>query len=149
MEELLKPALDAAFVKLDKVVSQTKNSFKYVDISDVNILQFQEFLTDNNIPDTAWFSTCGEDGPFEVNTPCLVYDVTVNKTKAEILRDRKARFTNVVWAMLYPLLTEKGYIRHFDSSLLREFKDTAIYDMYVNGEFDRLVKYYSLRFKKP
>jgi hypothetical protein len=37
----------------------------------------------------------------------------------------------------------------FSVTLLREFKDTTIYDMYVNGEFDRLVKYYSLRFKKP
>lgn len=34
----------------------------------------------------------------------------------------------------------------FNSGLLKQFDDTTVYDMYMNDEWDRLVKYYSLPF---
>jgi hypothetical protein len=36
----------------------------------------------------------------------------------------------------------------YDSRDFKEFDDTSVYKMYKNKEFDRLLKYYSLRFKK-
>ena len=38
--------------------------------------------------------------------------------------------------------------KNFKFNLLKEFDNTTVYDMYINNEIDRLIRYYSLPFKK-
>ena len=63
--------------------------------------------------------------------------------KDKLLFKRK-RFTDVAWKFVYESLIKNGYKRiGFNSALFKSFDDTTVYDMYIDKDFDRLVKYYS------
>ena len=65
------------------------------------------------------------------------------------LKFRRKRFSTIAFKRVFDLLTTNGYKRvGFNSGLLRDYKDTTVYDMYMENDFDRLVKYYSLSFVK-
>lgn len=97
-------------------------------------------MVDNNVPDDAYFD-CDHDSNL------LTWEIDVPMSDDDILKFRKKRFTNLAFKYIYDLLISKGYKRiGFNSSLLKEFKNTTIYDMYMNNDHDRLVKYYSLYF---
>lgn len=57
--------------------------------------------------------------------------------------------THIAFPLVSQLLRDNGYTRvGYNTGLLKEFDDTTVYDMYVDDDFDRLVKYYSLPFVK-
>ena len=61
----------------------------------------------------------------------------------------RKKFERTVWYRLYNELTTIGYKRvASDSSKFKLYKDTTIYDMYLNKEYAKLTNYYSLFFKK-
>ena len=113
------------------------------DVSPLNIVQF---MKDNNIPDDAYFGGIdnGDDGYSDI---CLCYDVIIPTTDKEKLNYKRKRFNTVAHKFVYDLLLNNGYKRvGFNSGLLKQFDDTTVYDMFINKDFDRLVKYYSLSF---
>jgi len=71
------------------------------------------------------------------------------RTKKEIETIYDSRYPRVLWKAVYAEFIELGYKRAgYDSRDFKEFDDTSVYKMYKDKEFDRLLKYYSLRFKK-
>ena len=150
MKDLIKKALDDAMNKLDTITPNFKTATKSVDISDVSPMDIVSFMEENDIPDNACFD--GVDNAYdgwEVGEICLSWDIEVETTDADKLKFRKKRFTGVAWNFVYRLLLDNGYKRKgYNTRFLKEFDDTTVYDMYLNKEFDRLVKYYSLPFKK-
>lgn len=76
------------------------------------------------------------------------YNVEVPKTGKELRDDLSRYFRDAMYPLLYKQATENGFIRvGYSTSKLAEFDDQTPYDMYVGGNIDRLVKYYSLSFK--
>ena len=61
----------------------------------------------------------------------------------------RKRFERRAYKAIYDRLTQLGYRRRgYSTHLLKEFDDTNVYEMYMNGEYDRLAWYYSLSFEK-
>ena len=146
MKDLIVQALNEAIILLDRQVPQTKSKEKQVRIIDVSPLDLVQFMKDNNIPDDACFGGIdnGDDGYSDV---CLCYDVIIPTTDKEKLNYKRKRFSSVAHKFVYDLLLNNGYKRvGFNSGLLKQFDDTTVYDMFINKDFDRLVKYYSLSF---
>ena len=145
MKEFIIQALNDAMVNVEKRTPKTKKKTICEDISDISPFKIVEFMREYNIPDNAHFSCDGyEDG---VYNPCLCYDIEVETTEKERLVFKKRVFSTPAFQNLYHLLIKNGYKRvGFNSGLLKEFDDTTVYDMYINADFDRLVKYYSLSF---
>lgn len=138
MKELLIQALDAAYAKMERGIPSTKEVTKSVSIEDVNPMDLIEFMNKNQIPINAYFSICA----------CLSYTVTVPNSESDNLKYRKKIFCSFAWPAVYELLTANGYKRvGFNSGLLRQFDDTTVYEMYMEKDWDRLVKYYSLAIK--
>lgn len=142
MKVLIKKALEDAFAKLEKQVPKTKLGHKSINIDDVEPMLLPEFIVANNIPNDAYFVTNDDE-------VCLQWSIEVQLSEVEILVKKKRRFEIVAWSFVYEALTTAGFKRAgCDSGLLEQFKDTTVYDMYTNNQWDRLVSYYSLRFRK-
>ena len=148
MKELIVESLEEAMIKLDKMTPDTKRETQCKDIEVTGPLEIVSFMKENDIPDEAYFH-CGCNYSLAEDNINLVWEIDVPTTDADKLRFRIRRFTHVAWVSVHASLIENGYKRVGDNSArLREFEGTSVYNMYVNEEFDRLVKYYSLSFIK-
>jgi len=151
MKDLIINALADAFKKLNKQIPTTKKKVVIVNLEnkDVSPINLKQFMIDNNIPNDAYFHTeeCNTLGGYvEV---CLAYTIDVPTTEKDKLNFKRERFRNIAWKFVFDTLISNGYKRvGCYSNEFKEFKDTTVYDMYINKEFDRLTKYYSLSFKK-
>lgn len=146
MKELIIKALNDAFAEFKNRIPQTRTDVKYVDIENVSPLEIVRFMVDNNIPMDAEFG--GRPNGYDAfEAVCLCYNVKIPTTEKEKLNYCKANFASCAFRHVYNMLTSVGYKRvGFSTRLLNEFDDTTVYEMYINNEFDRLVKYYSLPF---
>jgi len=148
MKEFIIQALDAAVVLLERGTPQTRKNTIYVGIEDVKPIDILTFMKDNNIPDDAEFGgNLNDYGSY--SEVCLCYNVDVPTTDKEKLKHKRTRFSTIAFKAVYDLLLANGYKRvGYNTGLLKPFDDTTVYDMYINKDFDRLVKYYSLPFVK-
>ena len=148
MVELIEQALDLGFEKLQRQVPKTKKSTKSISIMDVNPMDLVSFMKENNVPDTAYFD--GRDNGYDAFDDILLsWKVEIPTTDQDKLKFKKKKFDSVAWNLVYKLFLENGYERTgYNTGLLKQFDDTTVYDMYIDKDFDRLFKYYSLRFKK-
>lgn len=148
MKDLIIKALDEAIKKLESSTPKTKTKEKTISVIDVEPLKIPSFMKENGIPDDAWFNTKTneEDGYDDV---VLSWDIGIPTTENDRDKYRRRRFSSIAFKFVFDALTGNGYERvGFNSGLLKEFDDTTVYDMYMCKSFDRLVKYYSLFFKK-
>lgn len=143
-KDIILKGLNRAIIRLDKITPTTKKGIKSIDISEVSPVDLPQFMVDNNVPDDAYFD-CDHDsfgGTFN-----LSWEIDVPMSDDDILKFKRKRFANLAFKYVYDLFIYNGYKRvWFNSGLLREFNDTTIYDMYMNNDHDRLVRYYSLYF---
>ena len=148
MKELIIQALNDAFVLLEKQVPQTKKKTESISITDVKPMDIISFMKDNNIPNDACFD--GRDNGYDAWDDILLsWEIDVPTTDKDKKEFKIKRFTGISWRFVYDLLTKNGYKRvGYNTGLLKQFDDTTVYDMYINKDFDRLVKYYSLSFNK-
>ncbi len=153
MKDLIIDSLKDSLDILEKRTPKTNNFVKKsISIMDVNPVDLKDFMSENNIPDTAYFD--GRDNGYDAwNDILLSWEVEVEtKTKTtekeELIYKRRV-FSDIAFKLIYNTLINNGYKRvGADSSKFKEFDDTTIYDMYVNKDYDRLVKYYKLCFVK-
>lgn len=150
MKELIIQELNKAKIELDKIVPLTKKKVKSVSIIDVSPLELLQFMKDNDIPDSAYFDgkDNGDNGWSDI---LLSWQVDVPTTDEDKLKFKRRRFTDIAWKLVYNTLTNSkdGYKRvGYNSGELKRFDNTTVYDMYMTGDFDRLVEYYSLPFIK-
>lgn len=148
MKDLIIKALDDALILLEKRIPQTKKEIKYVNIEDVKPSELTQFIKDNNIPDDAYFG--GKPNSYDsFDEVCLCYNVDIPTTEKDKLRFCRSAFTSIAWEFVYDLLIKNGYKRiSYNSASLKQFDGTSVYDMYINNDYDSLVKYYSLSFVK-
>lgn len=148
MKELIIKALSEAIIVLDKQVPQTKKQTKSISIIDVNPLDIPSFMKSNNIPENAYFD--GRDNGYDAWDDILLsWDIDVHTTDEEKLTYKRKRFSDIAFRYVNDSLTDNGYKRiGFNSRLLKQFKNTSVYDMFINKDFDRLVEHYSLYFTK-
>lgn len=148
MKDLIIKALDDALILLEKRIPQTKKEIKYVNIDDVTPLELIQFMKDNNIPDDAYFG--GKPNSYDsFDEVCLCYNVDIPTTEKDKLRFCRSAFTSIAWEFVYYLLIKNGYKRiSYNSASLKQFDGTSVYEMYINNDYDSLVKYYSLSFVK-
>lgn len=146
MKELLKQALDLAVIKLESITPQIKKKKNSISILDVNPIDLAKFMQENNIPNDAYFD--GRDNGYDAwNDILLSWDTDIPTTDLDKLKYKRKTFSTIAFKYVFDLLTTNGYKRvGYNSGLLKEFDDTTVYDMYINKEFDRLEKYYSLPF---
>lgn len=149
MKNIIIKALDEAMKKLDKQIPTTKKAYKSISIDEIKPIDLTNFMKTKNIPDNANFTSTpnsydGYDGDYK-----LEWEIDVPTTDKDVLAFKKKRFTQIAWKFVYDLLIANGYKRvGFDSGKLKEFDNITIYDMYLNNDFDMLVRRYSLSYKK-
>ena len=149
MKDLIITALNDTMDSVNKKTSiLTKKITKSVSIMDVKPLDIPKFMKDNNIPDDAEFD--GRDNGYDAWDDILLsWEVEVPTTDAERINLKGESFNLRSSTRISKLLTANGYKRvGFDSSLLKYFTDTTVYDMYIDKDYDRLVEYYSMSFVK-
>lgn len=148
MKDLIIKALNEAYTTLEKRIPQTKVSTKYIDITNVNPFDLVSFMAENNVPKEACFD--GMDNSYDawyVGIVLLSWETNVPTTDKDKLKYCKEKFNTIASKAVFDTLTKEGYKKTgFNSGLLKDFKDTTVYDMYINKDFDRLVNYYSLSF---
>jgi len=148
MKDLIIQALNDAFATLEKVIPQTKKKTESISIINVNPMELITFMNDNNIPKNASFG--GNDNGYDAwDDIVLEWEIDVPTTDKDKLIFRKTYFKNYAFRNVSILLLKNDYKRvGYCTSNLAQFDKTSVYDMYINKEFDRLEKYYSLPFVK-
>jgi len=148
MKNLIKDALDAAIIQVESRIPTTKKKYHYISVMDISPLKVTEFMKDNNIPDDAEFD--GRANGYDAwDDFGLSWTTDVPMTANDTLTAKKKRFNNAAFKFVYDKLTSNGYKRvGYNTGLLKEFDDTTAFDMYMDNDFDRLVRYYSLPFVK-
>jgi hypothetical protein len=148
MKELIEQALNECYFDVEKQIPKTKKKTKSISVLEVPPIELLEFMKENNIPDTAWFNGKG-NGYDGYDDFILEWDIEVPMTEEDKLSFRKNRFNSWCYGRVNKLLSNNGYKRaDYDRMALQEFKDTTIFDLYMNKDFDRIVKYYSIWFSK-
>lgn len=120
-----------------------------MNIECIKPLDLPNFMKSLNIPPDAYFSSSyeGEMSFGRSVYPSLCYEITIPTTNEDKLKYCKEKFSTIAYNSVFKVLTKEGYKRTgFNSGLLKDYKDTTVYDMYINKDFDRLVNYYSLSF---
>ena len=148
MKELIIKSLDEAFEKLAKIAPQAKNVNKQVNIKGLTLGQIQEIIKENNIPINATIEEIEDREKYEIGILWYVEKPTTNDDILEFMRKDAWGYA---FKAVHKALTENGYNYKrvgFGSKILAEFDCTTVYDMYINKDWERLVKYYSLQFKK-
>lgn len=149
MKEYIIKALDDTNVKVEKQVPTKKKKYKSLSILDVKPIELLQFMQKNNIPDDAEFDGVenGYDGWDDIVLSWQIDVPTSEKDKNEY---RMKRFEVISWKHVYDILISNGYKRlgGWNGSDFKQFKDTSLYQMYLDKDFDRLVKYYSYYFTK-
>lgn len=144
MKDLIIQALNDALPILESRTPQTKKETKYVNIEDVKPLDIIKFMKDNDIPEDADFG--GKPNSYDAfDEVCLVYDIDILTTEKDKLKYKRRVFSDIVFEIVYNLLTKNGYKRigYSSTSSFKQFDDTTVYDMYINKDYDKLVLYYS------
>jgi len=143
MKDLIIGALDIAMTQLDRITIATKTQIQTRSITDVSPWDLTPYMVGAGIPSDAFLDS--DDNGDVV----LCWDIQVPTTAEEQLRYRVRRFPSIAFQCVYDVLMSNGYKRtSCCSSLFKQFGNTTIYDMCIEKDFDRLVKYYSLRFTK-
>lgn len=148
MKNLIKEALTETFDKLNSLSNEFKISTKSLDIMDVNPLDLVKFMKYNEVPDTAYFDGVpnGYDG---YESFCLSWEIQVPKTSNEKQLFRVMTFKTLSNRLIYTIMIKNGYKRvGFNTALLKPFENTNLYNMFIHKEYDKLIAYYSLYYKK-
>ncbi len=155
MKELIIQALDSVYEKFINVdIPETKRVEKTINIDNVKPIELHSFMNENNIPDDAElrYSTCESiyddcEGFFlswYVEEP-----LSESEKEAERSKCKKHIFSNYSFRAIYNLLIKNGYKRvGVNTGLLTPYSKDTVYEMFLNKDFDGLVNYYSLYFKK-
>lgn len=148
MKDLIISALKEAGEKLERTTPLTKKEKRSISIADVKPVKIIEFMQENNIPEDADFD--GRDNGYDAwDDICLSWYIDVPTTERDKEESKRKRFEYVAWKHVFESLTSNGYtVAGYNPDDFKQFKDTSLYDMFVEGDFERLVKYYSLRFKR-
>ena len=150
MKTLIIQALNDAILILDKRVPQTKTNTIRFDVFQNDITPFNvgKFIEDNEIPDTAYFD--GVANSYDAyESFALCYDVRIPTSDIDKLKFKEIEFTKIAFNTVYNVLLKNGYKRvGYDSKLVKEFNNAKIYNMFIDQDFEGLVKYYSLAYIK-
>lgn len=148
MKELIIQALDAAFLKTNAQIPQTKKVQRDIDIMDINPIDLLTFMKENGVPDDANFG--GRNNGYDGYDDFILYwFVDVPTTTKDHKQFAIKHFTNVAFKMIFDVMTANGYKRvGVNTSEFSKFKNFNIYELYLNGQIDLIVEYYSLYFKK-
>lgn len=148
MKDLIIQALTKALPQLESRVPKTKGHTKYFDINGISPIELVEFMRANNIPDNTYFA--GIPNSYDsFDGIALAYDISIDTSELEREKFKNRVFTDIAYKEVFNLLKENGFIKvGYNTALLKDFKDTTVLKMFIAEDFDRLVKYYSLSFKK-
>ena len=147
MKELIKKALDEAYVVLEGRTPLTKKEEKRsLSVIGSTLSELIQFSKESNIPADAELNGVN-NGYDAFEDIVFVWDIDVPTTDKDKIKFKRDKFSTIAHKIVYDLLLANGYKKiGFNSGLLRDFDDTTVYDMYIAGDFDRLVKYYSISF---
>lgn len=150
MKELIIQAIDEAINQLERNTPLTKKSRVEFDIlNEVEPNEIAQFMVDNNIdPKLAYFS--GKDNGYDgYSTFLLCYDIDIPTTDKDKLKYKRENADRVFGSYVNKSLNSNGYKRiPYDPFLLKEFRGLNFYNLYLNGDFDTLIKYYTQLYKK-
>lgn len=145
MKELIKHALDEAYEKALKSAStqKTKKEYKYIEIKDVKPLELSNFMKENNIPDNVYFSTDNNHN----GIVCLCYEVEVNQSDSDKELMTKLIFNALYFGIIHKVMTSNSYTLQ-GAVLSKYFHFDYVYNLYMDKNFNELVKYFTVYFEK-
>lgn len=149
MKNLIIQVLTKTINRLKDSVPKTKKIHESINVDEVKPVDMPKFMADNNIPASAFFSNFRDENDyFGEDEIHLVWTEIVDTNEIDKTKSVKKRFSTAAFKDVYGILCANGYKRvGTGSKALREFGCTDTYKMYVSGDYDRLVDYYSLHFK--
>ena len=149
MKALIKEGLEITFNKVLKRVPETKIIEKLISVVDVDPLGLIDFMTENNIPDDAYFT--GKDNGYDGwEDICLGWEVKVPTTDVEKLQFKRKRFEKDALVEVGKILRENGYTS--SNYHYKKFKEIQgkeyLYDRYMKDDFNKLFELFSLLYEK-
>jgi len=139
----------------DLTISPTKNIIKevplqeeYYTLSELTI-EVEKVAKEYNINvDDIKIDVNDEEAAYSYAYITLSFKVEVQKSIEEIETQKRKFFERKAWYSLYTTFSKMNIKRiHGNHETWKSFKDTTIYDLYLNKDFEKLYSYYSLFFQ--
>lgn len=136
-----KEIVDLCFETSQKNVCKTILVFKeLISLEDIRPMDLLDTLKEFNITENHFFSIN------ENEEPCIMYSERIPDTEEYINARSEKLFHRLLWPKIYEYLIGIGYKRtSSDYTKLREYD---IISLYSNQDYDKILEYYLLRFKK-
>ncbi len=129
-------------------IPKTRKLEKTISIENVKPIDIPSFMKENNVPNNAELSLGSEWEGFFLSW-CVDAPLSESEMEAERAERKKRIFSNNSFKAVYDLLTQNGYKRvGVNTALLAPYSEAIKFEMFLNKDYDGLVKYYSLYFKK-
>lgn len=148
MKQLIIQVLEESFSVLEKQTPKSKKQIKSISIINVSPLDLISFMKKHNIPDSAFFN--GRDNGYDAFDDILLsWEVDIPTSEKDKFDFGKRRYSDIVFPKIYKIMSDNNYNRKpLDTSLLKDYKNTTVYEMFINRDFDRIVEYYSMYFER-
>lgn len=142
MKEQVIEALTTLLKKIKLSTPLVESYTRSLSLEDVIPCNLSKFMKENNIPDDSWFFSDDED-------EYICWTAEKEATPEYMEKDTRRRFRNKAFPNIYKLYISNGYKRvGFNSGLLRQFPTTNLYDLFTNCDYENLMKFINLHFKK-
>lgn len=145
MKDIIIPVLNELKASLDnKDFKGQKTITKSVNLNNYTLSSLDAYVKENDIKEGV-FCTEGDYN----SDPIYCWNVKTDFTDRELVYKRERLFNSTSFKKIYDAMINAGYKRiGLDSIKYRPFINDTVYSMYVSGDYDRLVSYYSLFFSK-
>lgn len=141
MKDLIINALDDCFLYCCKNVSRITRRENLICIDEVKPKELPAFMRKNDIPDGADFYIRSDQYLY------LVWYTIEEASEIEINQRIQVKFMNLASQLVYKALYNAGYKRvGVNSAKLKGWP--TVWDMFSSGNWEGLVNYYSMFFKK-
>lgn len=137
-------------------ISDHKKTIKYIELSNgSNIFDLADEISsiakeyDIN-KENIYIASVSEVGSYDSSSSLSAsFETLIKKSEKEIGLEFETRISSYAYQILYKKMTEAGFKRvAFDTSLLKDFKDTSVAQMIKSKDHSRLVVYYSLYYNE-
>ena len=147
MEDLIINTLNDVYQELINHKCKTTHTESYSEyIDDFTISKFKKFIVEKNIPDDAIISTVGSDYEDGNGYPIVYWNQEVPNSDDYKSTYVRAYFEENAFKAMSKVLLQNGYVsRNFPCKMQSTY---AVYDWYMDKNWDELEHFYLIYFKK-
>jgi len=149
MKKLIEQALKEVMKEVEENTPKNKGvTMSSDDLSNVSLLDIEDFMEANNIPQNAQFDTFYDEWMGQYY-PILTWTEIIPTTEEEIYNIKRIKFNKKAWHKISEKMSENRY--SFENKLMLSIdccEKMEVYGLFLHNGIDKIVEMYSTFYYK-